>query len=177
MSATHQPPASLSVFSTTELDMLAKTADAMSAYLGRPVLVEVGKAEEGTEWATFGVALDTDGDEADDDQPHVQMGGPGARLLGGRGGLPDSASQAYDCVYLWAVQITLVEGERFVKLDQEGEECAWSDELEDMLPFAFSDEAPEDEDEDDEDDDDDDNQDDPDDDALRRAVPPSPHRH
>ncbi|MFJ1302532.1 hypothetical protein ACILG0_21435 [Pseudomonadota bacterium AL_CKDN230030165-1A_HGKHYDSX7] len=175
MPASSQAPASLVTFSTAELDMLAKTADAMSAYMGRPVLAEVGKGDEGTEWVTFGVALDTDGKEADDDQPHVQMGGKDARLLGGLGGLPDAATQTYDCIYLWAVQISLVEGERFVKLDQEGEECAWSDDLADVLPFALSEDPLEPED--DEDDEDEDDDDDGEEDALRRALPPSPHRH
>ncbi|KDC75665.1 hypothetical protein L514_3897 [Bordetella bronchiseptica MBORD635] len=155
MSASAQPPASLTHFSPAELDMLAKTADALSAYLGKPVLAEVALGDEGTEWVTFGVALDTDADETDDAAPHVQMGGAGARLLGGRGGLPDSDTESYDCLYLWAVQISLVEGERFIKLDQDGDECAWSDQLTDVLPFALSeDELPPDDDEDDEDDED-----------------------
>ncbi|MNR52926.1 hypothetical protein D3C85_1728510 [compost metagenome] len=53
------------------------------------------------------------------------------------------------------------EGERFIKLDHDGEESAWSDSLEDVLPFALTEEPQpeptededEDEDEDDEDDD------------------------
>lgn len=94
MSASAQPPASLTHFSPAELDMLAKTADALSAYLGKPVLAEVALGDEGTEWVTFGVALDTDADETDDAAPHVQMGGAGARLLGGRGGLPTPTRKA-----------------------------------------------------------------------------------
>ena len=47
-------------------------------------------------------------------QVHVQLGGPGARLLGNRGGLPPADDDTYDCLYLWAIQITLGEGERFV---------------------------------------------------------------
>ena len=68
----------------------------------------------------------------------MQLGGPGARLLGNRGGLPPADDDTYDCLYLWAIQITLGEGERFVKLDHDGEESAWSDSLEDVLPFALS---------------------------------------
>ncbi|HYG43561.1 MAG TPA: hypothetical protein VEA17_11635, partial [Bordetella sp.] len=56
----------------------------------------------------------------------------------------------------WAVQITLAEGERFVKLDQAGEEAAWSDNLADILPFALGDEPPPDDEDDDEDEDEDD---------------------
>ena len=44
----------------------------------------------------------------------MQLGGPGARLLGNRGGLPPADDDTYDCLYLWAIQITLGEGERFV---------------------------------------------------------------
>ena len=60
------------------------------------------------------------------------------------------------------MQISLNEGERFIKLDHDGEESAWSDTLEDVLPFALTEEpqpdpaTQEDEDEDDDDDEDDD---------------------
>src|SRR5690606_474414 len=47
MSASAQPPASPARFSTQELDMLARTADALSAYLGKPVLAEVMQGDEG----------------------------------------------------------------------------------------------------------------------------------
>ena len=155
MSASTPTPASPGHFSPQELDMLAKTADALSAYMGKPVLAEVVLGDEGTEWVTFGVPL-AQGAVADD-QPHVQLGGPQARLLGNRGGLDPADNDAYDCLYLWAVQITLAEGERFVKLDQSGEEAAWSDDLADVLPFALTDEPlPDDDDYDDEDDEDED---------------------
>ncbi|MCD0504390.1 hypothetical protein [Bordetella petrii] len=159
MSASATPPASLTHFSSQELDMLAKTADALSAYLGKPVLAEVVLGEEGTEWVTFGVPA-AEGAPADD-QPHVQMGGPQARLLGNRGGLDPADDDTYDCLYLWAVQITLAEGERFVKLDQAGEEAAWSDDLADVLPFALGDEPLPDDEEDEDDEDDEDGQDHP----------------
>lgn len=149
MSASATPPASLTHFSSPELDMLAKTADALSAYLGKPILAEVVLGEEGTEWVTFGMPRAQGA--ADDNQPHVQMGGPQARLLGNRGGLSPTDNDTYDCLYLWAVQITLAEGERFVKLDQAGEETAWSDDLADVLPFALGDEPLPDDDDDDED--------------------------
>jgi hypothetical protein len=162
MSASATPPDSVSRFQAGELDMLARTADALSAYLGKPVLAEVGTAEDGLEWVTFGIPLEEDALEAENehDPVRVQMGGPDARLLGSGGGLDGTDEDAYDCLYLWAIQITLAEGERFVKLDQDGEESAWSDTLADVLPFALSDEDlaalddeddEEDEDEDDED--------------------------
>lgn len=149
---TTSQPAPSPHFSSQELDMLAKTADALSAYLGKPVLAEVMVNEEGTEWVSFGIPLQQGA--KDDGQPHVQLGGPQARLLGNRGGLDPNDNDTYDCLYLWAIQITLVEGERFVKLDQTGEETAWSDDLNDMLPFALTDAPLPDEDDEEEDDDD-----------------------
>jgi hypothetical protein len=161
MSASATPPDSISRFQAAELDMLAKTADALSAYLGKPVLAEVGTAEDGLEWVTFGIPLDEDALDGDSEHEpvRVQLGGPDARLLGNRGGLTGTDEDAYDCLYLWAIQITLAEGEHFVKLDQDGEESAWSDTLADVLPFALSeDNLPllEDDDDDDDDEQDDD---------------------
>ena len=150
MTASTPPSSATTTFSTQELDMLAKTADALSAYLGKPVLAEVVLGDEGTEWVSFGIPVDQNA-KHDDEQPHVQLGGPQARLLGNRGGLAPNDSDTYDCLYLWAIQITLTEGERFVKLDQNGEETAWSDDLLDMLPFALTDEPLSEDDEDDDD--------------------------
>ncbi|MDF2862943.1 MAG: hypothetical protein K0S02_3215 [Achromobacter mucicolens] len=172
MSASATPPASLTHFSAPELDMLAKTADALSAYLGKPVLAEVVLGDEGTEWVTYGVPMDEKA-EADEEQTHVQMGGPGARLLGNRGGLPQSDDDTYDCLYLWAIQISLNDGERFIKLDHDGEESAWSDNLEEVLPFALTEEPqpdPDEEDEEEHDDADDEDDDTPYDDVHN-------HRH
>ena len=160
MSASTPPHAPSGRFESAELDMLAKTADALSAYLGKPVLAEVGVGDDGMEWVTFGVPLDAAGaqgsDQADDGAKpvEVQMGGPGARLLGNRGGLNGTDEAAYACLYLWGIQISAIEGERFVKLDQDGEESAWSDNLVDLLPFALSDDDAVDDDDEDEDDDD-----------------------
>lgn len=167
MSASATPPASLTRFSTEELDMLAKSADALSAYLGKPVLAEVEVNDEGAEWVMFGIPLDEMA-ETDEEQAHVQLGGAGARLLGNRGGLPLTQTDAYDCVYLWAILIAPAETERFIKLDQDGKESAWSDALADMLPFALSDEElPDPYDEEDEDEDDE-----GEDDRLDAAFPP-----
>ncbi|MFC4273743.1 hypothetical protein [Achromobacter aloeverae] len=159
MSASATPPASVSRFQSGELDMLAKTADALSAYLGKPVLAEVDATEEGLEWVTFGIPMEENASRDGEDPVRVQMGGPGSRLLGNRGGLDHTDEDVYDCLYLWAIQITLTEGERFVKLDQDGEEAAWSDTLADVLPFDLTDEdlsALDDEDDEDEDEDEDD---------------------
>lgn len=183
MSATPASPAAQLRFTQTELDMLAKTADALTAYLGRPVLAEVDADEDGAEWVTFGSTLDVkdphaapsglaapqegasaverpggkkDRSAGDEDRLHVQLGGKEARLLGQSGGLPESAD-AYDCLYLLAIQLSANKGERFVKIDEDGEESAWSDELADVLPFSLDEEELpplEDDDEDEEEDDD-----------------------
>lgn len=169
MSASATPPDSVARFSQPELDMLSKTADAMSAYLGQPVLAEVGTDEAGLEWVSFGMPLAQD-DDADEQPLHVQLGGAGTRLLGQRGGLPHS-DDPYDCLFLWAIQISTNEGERFVKIDQDGEESAWSDELVDVLPFSLEEEELPLDDEDDEEDEDD--GDDDTDADVRDHLPPS----
>ena len=140
MSATSFPSPAPLRFTQAELDILAKTADALTAYLGRPVLAEVDTDEDGAQWVTFGSTLDEkDRSAADEDRLHVQLGGKDAHLLGQRGGLPESAD-AYDCLYLLAIQLSANEGERFVKIDSDGEESAWSDELAEVLPFSLEEE-------------------------------------
>jgi len=141
------------IFSDEELDLLGRTADAMSAYLGKPVVAEVVDAREtGFEWVIFAIPLDV-ADE-DDDKVIVQIGGPEARILGNKGGL-DLHDDLYDCEYLWAIQLSDIEGVRFIKVDQDGEEVAWSDELRSVLPFDLQETPlPDDDDDDDEDDDD-----------------------
>ncbi len=144
-------------FTADELDLLGRTADALSAYMGKPVLAEVIDADEtGFEWVLFAVPLGAD--DADEGITIVQIGGSEARLLGNQGGLSFSEGDVYDCEYLWAVQLSDLEGVRYIKVDQEGEEVAWSDELRNILPFALVDEPlPDDDDEDlDEDDSEDD---------------------
>ena len=157
MSASSSSPSAPLRFTQAELDMLAKTADALTAYLGRPVLAEVDADEDGAEWVTFGSTLDEkDRSAADEDRLHVQLGGKEARLLGQSGGLPESAD-AYDCLYLLAIQLSANEGERFVKIDDDGEESAWSDVLSEVLPFSLDEEElpPLEDDEDDDDEDED----------------------
>ena len=158
MSATSSSLAAQLRFTQAELDMLAKTADALTAYLGRPVLAEVDVDEDGVEWVTFGSTLDEkDRSAADENRLHVQLGGKEARLLGQSGGLPESGD-AYDCLYLLAIQLSASEGQRFVKIDGEGEEAAWSDVLSEVLPFSLQEEElpPLDDEEDDDEDNDED---------------------
>lgn len=135
---TSQLPSSL-VFTADEIDLLGRTADALSAYMGKPVLGQIMDATEtGFEWAVFAVPLQPE--DQLDDFTTVEIGGSGARLLGNKGGLDIADNEIYDCEYLWAVQLCDLEGVRFIKVDQEGDEVAWTDNLQDILPFAIVDE-------------------------------------
>lgn len=140
-------------FTAEELELLGRTADALSAYMGKPVLAELMDAEEtGSEWVLFAVPLGTD--EQADDITVVQVGGAGARLLGNKGGLELGAGDVYDCEYLWAIQLSTQEGVRFIKVDRNGDDVAWTDDLHEILPFDLIDEALSDSDEDEDDADD-----------------------
>jgi hypothetical protein len=124
-------------FTEQELLMLGKTADGLSAYMGKSVLAEVG-LDDDAEWVIFAIPLGVD-EKPDETAMHVQMGGPGARFVGGRGGL-DLDTEVYDCQYLWSIQITEDPEARFVRLDHNGDEFDFSNELAELLPFELSDE-------------------------------------
>ncbi len=159
------------VFTADELDLIGRTADALSAYMGKPVLAEVVDADEtGFEWVLFAVPLDVE-DKADD-LVIVQVGGPDSRIIGNQGGLVIADGDVFDCEYLWAIQLSDLEGVRFIKVDQEGEEIAWSESLRDVLPFVMADEAVSDDIDDLEDDkpDDDDDMFDPHDTGTPRTL-------
>ncbi len=141
------------VFTADELDLLGRTADALSAYMGKPVLAEVMDPDEtGFEWVIFAVPLDVQDDPAD--YTTVQIGGQGARLLGNTGGMQVTEADTYTCEYLWAVQLSDLEGVRYIKVDQAGDEIAWTENLQDILPFVMNDDilAAEDNDEDEDED-------------------------
>lgn len=121
-------------FTQDELAMLGRTADALSAYMGAVVLAEVGRNED-TEWVVFGRAIGED-EEIEKDVVHVQMGGSGTRMLGQQGGLGTTSDQ-FDCIFLWAVEITDDPDERFVRLDQDGEVFDTASELATLLPFSL----------------------------------------
>lgn len=137
MSHTQETPL---VFTADELDLIGRTADALSAYMGKPVLAEIINADEtGFEWVLFAVPLDVE-DQADD-LVIVQVGGPDARIIGNQGGLVIADGEVFECEYLWAIQLSDLEGVRFIKVDQEGDEIAWSEQLRDVLPFVMADEV------------------------------------
>src|SRR5690606_5064132 len=123
-------------FTDTEADLLGRTADALSAYTGKPIIAEiVANDEAGYEWVLFARPL-TPG-ETTDDTPTVQAGGPGARFLGNLGGLSLDGDDPLECELLWAIQLSDLEGVRFIKVDGNGDEVAWTEELADILPFAL----------------------------------------
>lgn len=125
-------------FTEQELAMLGKTADGLSAYMGKAVLAEVGMDDD-AEWVIFAIPIGVD-ETPDESAMHVQMGGPDARFVGNRGGL-DLDTEVYDCQYLWAIQITEDPEARFVRLDDQGEEFDFSNDLAELLPFDLTDEA------------------------------------
>ncbi len=125
-------------FTEQELAMLGKTADGLSAYMGKAVLAEIG-LDDDAEWVIFAIPLAVD-ETPDDKSTHVQMGGPGARFVGNRGGLALD-TEVYDCQYLWAIQITEDPEARFVRLDEHGDEFDFSMDLAELLPFDLADEA------------------------------------
>lgn len=121
-------------FTADELDHLGRSADAMTAYMGKPVLAEViDGTDTGFEWVIFAIPFDVHDDP--DGCVRVQVGGEGARLLGNTGGVALDKAETYDCQFLWAIQLSDLEGVRFIKVNDDGEEVAWSDRLEDILPF------------------------------------------
>jgi hypothetical protein len=141
-------------FTPAEADLLGRTADALCAYMGRPVIAEiVPEPEEGYEWVLFALPLAPQ--DEDGDVPRIQAGGPGARFVGNCGGLDLSDGQPVDCEFLWAVQLSDLEGVRYIKVDAQGEEVAWTDTLTDLLPFDLQETGlpPDDDDADEEEDD------------------------
>lgn len=125
------------LFSTEDIELLARTADALSSYLGKPVLVEVvSAAETGFEWAVFAIPLDIN--EDDSDIPVVQIGGANTRLLGSQGGVQVNENETYTCRLMWAIQRAEDEDVNYIKINHEGDENGWGETLQDVLPFDLS---------------------------------------
>ncbi|MDY3331074.1 MAG: hypothetical protein SOX43_03840, partial [Pelistega sp.] len=124
-------------FSPTEVELLAKTVEALSAYMGKPVLAEIDVTEEGYEWIAFGTPLEV-GKDIDEEAVIMQMGGPSARLIGASALMEDFNQSVYECEFLWGIQI----GEpplRFTRIDYQGDEVDWSEDLAMLLPFGLDD--------------------------------------
>lgn len=135
------------VFNTEDIELLARTADALSAYLGKPVLVEIISASEtGFEWAVFAIPLDINEDNSD--IPVVQIGGANALLLGSQGGVQIAENEIYSCRFMWAIQRADIDEIKYIKINHEGDENAWGETLQDVLPFDLSDDPLADDEED-----------------------------
>src|SRR5690606_31018260 len=127
-------------FTQEELQLIGHTADALSAYMGKPVIAEIMDAEDtGAEWVAFGIPLGIDEEIDEDATVVIQLGGPGARVAGNRGGLDDD--DAYSCECLWIIQLSDDEAARYVKIDPLTQEFIASNILTELLPFDVSDEA------------------------------------
>ena len=136
------------VFTRDEIDLIGRTADAMSAYMGKPVLAEVMDANDtGAEWVAFGVPLGVDEDIDEEASVIIQLGGPGARFAGNRGGL-GLDDDAYTCECLWIIQLSDDDEGRYMKVDPLSQEYSVSNDLLELLPFALIDDpVPADDDE------------------------------
>ncbi len=125
-------------FTKNEIELLGLTADAMSAWMGKPVLAEIMDANEtGFEWVIFAIPL-LPGQSTENIVP-VHIGGPNTRIVGNKGGLKIDPLEQYTCEFLWAIQLSDITGVRFIKVSSEGEEIAWSNNLREMLPFDVTD--------------------------------------
>lgn len=169
------------VFTDDELEVLAKTADVLSAWTGKCVLCEKNITDDGIEVAIFAQVLDSKDainrasteDEADEaEEPHaiedkdegqfLLLGGADSSIIGNAGGLEDIGTQVYECRLLFSIMFNADEGhfaERFILVNDEFELVTTSDELEELVPFSLKevddidDWIDEDWDDDDEDDD------------------------
>lgn len=125
-------------FTEQDVELLGSTADAISAYMGKPVLAQlIDSAEMGFEWVIFAVPLTPEQDP--NEVVNVNLGGKGSKILGNRGGLNINPNEEYSCEFLWAIQVSDIEGVRYIKVDHEGEEIAWTNDLKEILPFDVND--------------------------------------
>lgn len=126
-------------FNKDESELLGHTADAISAWMGKPVLAQIIDATEtGFEWVIFAIPLLPK--QSTTDLTTVNLGGKNARIIGNSGGLILKQQDEYVCEFLWAIQLSDIEGVRYIKIGPDGEEIAWANNLREMLPFDVSDE-------------------------------------
>src|SRR5690606_2707685 len=130
----------LLVFTQEEIALIGHTADALSAYMGKPVIAEIMSAEDtGAEWVAFGIPLGIEDEIDEDSMVVIHLGGPGARYAGNRGGLDDD--ETYSCECLWIIQLSDDEAARYVKVDPLTQDFVASNMLSEILPFDVSDDA------------------------------------
>ena len=130
----------LLTFTQEEIDLIGRTADALTAYMGKPVLAEIMDADDtGAEWVAFGIPLGIEEEVDEESTVLIQLGGPGARYAGNRGGLQVD-DDLYSCECLWIIQLSDDESARYVKVDPLSQEFTASDDLQELLPFNVEDE-------------------------------------
>ncbi len=141
-SALSSSAGSLPGFSDADLLLLERTADALTAYSGHPVMAETGSTD-GVSWAAFAVPLGKE-ESLLDDEVIWRMGGEHTRALGNAGGLAPHPDEVFECRLLFVIQVAPEPEARYLKLDSQGEVVAWSESLATLLPFAVSadDDAP-----------------------------------
>jgi len=126
-------------FTQEEIDLIGRTADALTAYMGKPVLAEIMDADDtGAEWVAFGIPLGIEEEVDEESTVLIQLGGPGARYAGNRGGLQDD-DDLYSCECLWIIQLSDDDSGRYVKIDPLSQDFTPSDNLQDLLPFDVDD--------------------------------------
>ncbi|WP_432786834.1 hypothetical protein AAEX37_00893 [Oligella sp. MSHR50489EDL] len=144
------------VFTDEELEILAKTADALSAWTGKCVLCEKNITEDGLEVAIFAQVLDTNagdkqaGDADEAEEPHavrdedegqfLLLGGADSAIIGSAGGLEDISTQMYECRLLFSIMFNAEEGqfaERFILVNDEFELVTTADDIEELVPFSL----------------------------------------
>ncbi|MDO5667508.1 MAG: hypothetical protein Q4G44_06755 [Alcaligenaceae bacterium] len=147
------------VFTDDELEILAKTADVLSAWTGKCVLCEKNITDDGLEVAIFAQVLDSndainrgsEADEADeveeahaiedrDEGQFLLLGGADSSIIGNAGGLEDITTQVYECRLLFSIMFNADEGqfaERFILVNDEFELVTSADELEELVPFSL----------------------------------------
>ncbi|MFA7437135.1 hypothetical protein [Castellaniella sp.] len=122
-------------FTAADADLLGRTADALTAWMGKPVIAEIiTETEAGYEWALFAIPLQP----GEAPEAPVQVGGPGAHFAGSCGGLDLTDGQMIECTLLWAIQRCDYSEIRYIKVSAQGEETGWSDNLASLLPFAVA---------------------------------------
>lgn len=125
-------------FTQEEIELIGHTADAMSAYMGKPVIAEIMDSEDtGAEWVAFGVPLDVNDEVDEEAMVVIQLGGPGARFAGNRGGL-EASNDVYSCECLWIIQLSDEEDGRYMKVDPLHQEYEAGNDLRELLPFNVS---------------------------------------
>ncbi|WP_028357035.1 hypothetical protein [Brackiella oedipodis] len=124
-------------FSQNELNLLADTADALTAWTGQAVICSIlDLPNGGPQCAVFAMVAGKDEEIAEDQE--IVLGGEVSKVLGNAGGVTEIHKTPYLCKILWSV-VVAHDQERFLKFDANGEIIDHAEDLEEILPFSFND--------------------------------------